>query len=226
MLFDILAGYRYNKSGKDDFMQTCYNCGKQVEDNVLICPDCGALVKRYTSAPKQEPVSQPAQPGQTEGKRLYVDENGVVQMRGGMRAWLIITAILAGFLLFSFGVLLFAYYNQDVYVREFQMMPAEVQAMLPMSAEEFLEAFRLVMDSITPDLWLVYAILALLAGKLGTDIWLISSRKKAALIGLLTACALLAVALMFFGYANYALYVSIDGAVTAFLLRRDRALLR
>ena len=23
-------------------MQKCYNCGKEVDDNVLICPDCGA----------------------------------------------------------------------------------------------------------------------------------------------------------------------------------------
>ena len=36
-------------------MQTCYNCGKQVDDNVLICPDCGALVRRYGKpAPQQE----------------------------------------------------------------------------------------------------------------------------------------------------------------------------
>ena len=25
-------------------MQKCYNCGKEVDDNVLICPECGALV--------------------------------------------------------------------------------------------------------------------------------------------------------------------------------------
>ena len=36
-------------------MQTCYNCGRQVDDNVLICPDCGALVRRYGKpAPQQE----------------------------------------------------------------------------------------------------------------------------------------------------------------------------
>ena len=36
-------------------MQKCYNCGKEVDDNVLICPDCGALVKRYGSPePAQE----------------------------------------------------------------------------------------------------------------------------------------------------------------------------
>ena len=38
-------------------MQTCYNCGKQVSDETLICPECGALVKRYTSparSPEQD----------------------------------------------------------------------------------------------------------------------------------------------------------------------------
>ena len=41
-------------------MQKCYNCGKEVDDNVLICPECGALVKRYT---KPEPQPEPEQPG-------------------------------------------------------------------------------------------------------------------------------------------------------------------
>ena len=44
-------------------MQKCYNCGKEVDDNVLICPDCGALVKRYgrpeSAQPEQEaPAAQ------------------------------------------------------------------------------------------------------------------------------------------------------------------------
>ena len=41
-------------------MQKCYNCGKEVDDNVLICPECGALVKRYT---KPETQPEPEQPG-------------------------------------------------------------------------------------------------------------------------------------------------------------------
>ena len=61
-------------------MQTCYNCGRQVDDNVLICPDCGALVRRYGKpAPQQEePVAdltyapetaeaRPAKPKRTSG---------------------------------------------------------------------------------------------------------------------------------------------------------------
>lgn len=35
-------------------MVTCYNCGKQVSDETLICPECGALVRRYESRPRQE----------------------------------------------------------------------------------------------------------------------------------------------------------------------------
>ena len=38
-------------------MQKCYNCGKEVDDNVLICPECGALVKRYG-----KPEAQQAEP--------------------------------------------------------------------------------------------------------------------------------------------------------------------
>ena len=26
-------------------MQICYNCGKEVDDNVLICPECGARLE-------------------------------------------------------------------------------------------------------------------------------------------------------------------------------------
>ena len=42
-------------------MQKCYNCGKEVSDETLICPECGALVKRYTTpAPRLD--EQPEEP--------------------------------------------------------------------------------------------------------------------------------------------------------------------
>lgn len=44
-------------------MQTCYNCGKQVSDETLICPECGALVRRYTTPPPRQ-NEEPAQQGQ------------------------------------------------------------------------------------------------------------------------------------------------------------------
>ena len=39
-------------------MQKCYNCGKEVDDNVLICPDCGALVKRYGKPESAQPEQE------------------------------------------------------------------------------------------------------------------------------------------------------------------------
>ena len=73
-------------------MQKCYNCGKEVDDNVLICPDCGALVKRYGKPVPVEPDSchfrqppvyptlipgayeAPAQPGPRE--RVWLERSG------------------------------------------------------------------------------------------------------------------------------------------------------
>ena len=40
-------------------MQKCYNCGKEVDDNVLICPDCGtrqALESIGVGAEEQERI--------------------------------------------------------------------------------------------------------------------------------------------------------------------------
>ena len=52
-------------------MQKCYNCGKEVDDNVLICPDCGALVKRYGS-PEPAQEEQGATPFPQQFKRNYL----------------------------------------------------------------------------------------------------------------------------------------------------------
>ena len=85
-------------------MQTCYNCGKQVPDTTLICPDCGALVRRYTDAPPREQPNQqplnpfpqtPAQPTDPGGKPLKV------RLYGGVRVWLIILIILSVYMAFS-----------------------------------------------------------------------------------------------------------------------------
>ena len=43
-------------------MQKCYNCGKEVDDNVLICPECGALVRRFTKPAQQIPEPENVPP--------------------------------------------------------------------------------------------------------------------------------------------------------------------
>lgn len=55
-------------------MQKCYNCGKEVDDNVLICPECGALVKRYTSparSPEQDASGHAANGASAFGNGRY-----------------------------------------------------------------------------------------------------------------------------------------------------------
>lgn len=42
-------------------MVTCYNCGKQVSDETLICPECGALVRRYEAPPRSEQAPEQKQ---------------------------------------------------------------------------------------------------------------------------------------------------------------------
>ena len=89
-------------------MQKCYNCGKEVDDNVLICPDCGALVKRYGKPVPVEPDSYhqqpqpdaypgayeaPAQPGPRE--RVWLDAAGKPHFKGALCLWLIVCAVFA-----------------------------------------------------------------------------------------------------------------------------------
>lgn len=92
-------------------MQTCYNCGKEVDDNVLICPDCGALVRRY-GAPVREPEPEPEQPRQfapnpyfstKQNPRSYVirDESGTLRLRGFLKVLCIICVIADLYLAFS-----------------------------------------------------------------------------------------------------------------------------
>ena len=51
-------------------MQKCYNCGKEVDDNVLICPDCGALVKRYGKPVPVEPDTEHAAAARRLSRRV------------------------------------------------------------------------------------------------------------------------------------------------------------
>ena len=51
-------------------MQKCYNCGKEVDDNVLICPDCGALVKRYGKPVPVEPDTEHQPPARRLSRRV------------------------------------------------------------------------------------------------------------------------------------------------------------
>lgn len=57
-------------------MQTCYNCGKQVSDETLICPECGALVKRYTSPARDPEEYAQKRTGRPDAGRISPDGSG------------------------------------------------------------------------------------------------------------------------------------------------------
>ena len=39
-------------------MQKCYNCGKEVDDNVLICPDCGKKIHLFGAGKTAEAAAR------------------------------------------------------------------------------------------------------------------------------------------------------------------------
>lgn len=103
-------------------MQTCYNCGKQVDDNVLICPECGALVKRYSrpEAPCAAPdgpaaAQQPDEAAYPSYAAVYRNDAGKLKLRGGVMFWLVLCAIFTGYSLLGFFSMLFVHYFQELY---------------------------------------------------------------------------------------------------------------
>ena len=104
-------------------MQKCYNCGKEVDDNVLICPDCGALVKRYgrpeSAQPEQEADPFPRETAfdtqpQPRGA-VWRQEDGKLKFSGYVTFWLVLCAIYLGNLLLSFAITLLVYRFRDFY---------------------------------------------------------------------------------------------------------------
>ena len=117
-------------------MQKCYNCGKEVDDNVLICPECGALVKRYG-----KPEPQQAEPFESQGTAftqppqphaaVWQREDGKLKFSGGVTFWLVLCAIFLGYTLLGFACTLFIYRFQAVY---FQTI-SQFQELAPLAEE-------------------------------------------------------------------------------------------
>ena len=119
-------------------MQKCYNCGKEVDDNVLICPECGALVKRYG-----KPEPQQAEPFESQGTAftqppqphaaVWQREDGKLKFSGGVTFWLVLCAIFLGYTLLGFACTLFIYRFQAAYfqtISQFQEL-APLAELLP-----------------------------------------------------------------------------------------------
>lgn len=213
-------------------MQTCYNCGRQVADDVLICPDCGALVKRYTDPPRREPqedapqqpyeqppCEQPSAPAKRP--RVWTDANGKTRLAGSVKAFVIVMAVLAGYLALSFACLLIVYHDQDVYAQLFQMMSGVDDTIGRVAG-----AFDELMAAIGQAYGFILALIGISLARLAASVWLLCSKRRAALYALVILCGVLAMGLAVAGYAVYAIVAAADGVITSALLRRDLRRLR
>ena len=167
-------------------MQTCYNCGKQVPDTTLICPDCGALVKRYTEAPRREQQNPYRQnPYQQNPYRQDpyqrvplqpLDPAGTpqrVRLSGGVRVWLIFLIIFSAYMAFS--SLTSAFLAADPAILD-QMIEAS-----GMNAVEGMEPLvSMLRESFSQPLALPMCIAALVfyAVKCGCHLWLLLSGRR------------------------------------------------
>lgn len=208
-------------------MRFCYNCGKQVEDNILICPDCGALVKRYTDDMKPEdlPPTPEERTADTEGKRVYVDENGKTRFRGSLKFWFIITAIFCGYFALSFLCLIVVYHNQAYYEAFFPYFSAQELALFG-GLDALKEMWTELMAFISQVYGFLIALCVLCIIKTASDVFLLISKKKLAFLirqaSVLTLCA---ACLVLIQNPVLAIAFAADGFITSLLIRQDRFLL-
>jgi hypothetical protein len=199
-------------------MQTCYNCGKQVPDGTLICPDCGALVKRYDKpAPQADvPLDEPRQPEPAQAPRgrsaVYRDEQGAVRFSGILKAWLIVCAVVAGYQALSYGSILLIYQNQSLYTPFFSAVP------------DFLTVYQELMQNVGQQYGVYVAILLVSAVKCAGYIWLCAGKRRAALWTTLAACAVLAVLMILFGNIPFAILNILELLATFFFAHQGREL--
>ena len=201
-------------------MQKCYNCGKEVDDNVLICPDCGALVKRYGKPVPVEPDScQPPQPDAYPG--AY---EAPAQLRPRERVWLDTAekphfkgAVFAGYLLFGFGCMLLIYHAQDFFLDALAAFP---------EFSDLTDVLNLMLESISTYYAFYVAVPVLFAVKLSGIVWLLVSKRRLAFYVALGAGVLLTVTSLLFGGSVQALLYTLDMLLTFLLLRKDWRRLR
>lgn len=218
-------------------MQTCYNCGKEVDDGVLICPECGALVKRYTTPPVREAEPAPpeacdapdnpwyhapssgardaAQPQNATGS-VWRDERGGVHFRSGLTVWLVVNLLCSGYMALSYGCSLLVHRFQDFYFGILEQLP-EFSEMLPVLRE----LVRYV--GLNQTLFVIFLVLTL--GAFVASIWLLAGRSRAALYTLLGFSAVLGAAMLAVN-TLYALLTLGSAAVTFFWLKKYRSLLK
>ena len=211
-------------------MQKCYNCGKEVSDETLICPECGALVKRYTTPPARQAEQEArnnemwdgyaqnfsnAQPQRPDGS-VWRDGNAKVHFRGGLTAWLVVCLLVTGYMLLSYLSVQFLYRNQDLYFSVLESMP---------ELSGYADILRPLMEYIQSynAYFIVQTVLS--AALFASVIWLLAGKSKAALFACLGIDVLFALLLAFMNPVAAILFAG-GAAVTFFWMKKYLPLLR
>lgn len=205
-------------------MQTCYNCGKEVDDNVLICPECGALVRRYDApvhdgeaSSERAPVrAEQARQDQVPSGSIWRDDTGRLRLRGLFCAWLVVCTVGALYAALSFGCGLYLFRHQ-----------ASVIAMLTPYPEfsQLLEMLKIMLQNIEqfPSLYVLFLLVYLAKG--AAYIWFMKSKRRLALYIACGVSGVLYVMLLLLGNGFSSLWYVADVLVTLLLLRGSWAML-
>ena len=200
-------------------MQKCYNCGKEVDDNVLICPDCGALVKRY-GRPEPAQQEQEAEPFPRETAfdpqpqprgAVWQREDGKLKFSGYVTFWLVLCAVYLGYTLLGFACTLLIYRFRDLYfeiLNQFEELASMAELLQTLLAS--LEA--------APVYYIVVGVLIVV--QFGCVVWFLASKRKLAFYLLTGAAVLLSVMQLLLGGGAGAL-IYLLGPFTAWLLLRS-----
>ena len=202
-------------------MQTCYNCGKEVDDNVLICPDCGALVKRYDA-----PVREPAEPAQEQypaasapGQKpaIYTDETGRLRFRTMVKVWMILGIVYALYSAFSFGCALLVYQNPETFLLPLQQTP---------ELAPLVEMMQTVLDAVSHAyvLFLLYPVCFAVKGC--AAIWFLCSKRKTAFYVSAGAAAVLVLLTLATGTLFGAILNGLDLLIVGLLLKPNWNMLK
>lgn len=195
-------------------MQKCYNCGKEVDDNVLICPDCGALVKRYgRPEPAQEEQGAAPFPQETAFDAqprgaVWRQEDGKLKFSGYVTFWLVLCAIYLGYTLLGFACTLLIYRFRDFY---FEIL-GQFEELASMA-----ELLRTLLTSLeaAPVYYIVVGVLV--AVQFGCVVWFLVSKRKLAFY-ILTAAAVLLTAVQLILGGGIGAVIYLIGPFTAWLL--------
>ena len=200
-------------------MQKCYNCGKEVGDNVLICPDCGALVKRYgkPEPAREERETEPFPQDTAFDTRpqprgaVFQREDGKLKFSGYVTFWLVLCAIYLGYTLLGFACTLFIYRFRDFY---FEILD-QFEELASMA-----ELLRTLLASLetAPVYYIVVGVLV--AVQFGCVVWFLAAKRKLAFY-ILTAAAVLLTALQLVLGGGVSALIYLLGPFTAWLLLRS-----